>query len=52
MASEHARKNEARPPRVKRRRKKELRLDSNDLGFICDGVRNVDGYMKEAPAIG
>ena len=23
------------------------RLDSNDLGFICDGVGNVDGYKKK-----
>ena len=22
------------------------RLNSNDLGFICDGVGNVDGYKR------
>ena len=42
MASEHARKHEARV------KKKEFRLDSNESGFICDGVRNVDGYKRNA----
>ena len=42
-ASKHARKHEARPPRIKR----EFRLDSNDSGFICDGVSYVDGYKTK-----
>ena len=41
-SSKHARKHEARPPRVK----KEFRLDSNDFGFICAGVSNVGGYER------
>ena len=35
-ASKHARKHEVRLPQVK----KELRLDSNDFGFICAAVNN------------
>ena len=44
MASKHARKHETRPLRVE----KELRLDSNDFGFICAGERNVGGYNRNA----
>ena len=36
----HAHKHEAHPPRVK----KELRLDSNNCGFIRAGVNFVGGY--------
>ena len=43
MASKHARKHEARPPRLG----KEFRLDSNDFGFIWAGVSNVGGYIKK-----
>ena len=34
--------------RKKRRKKKEFRLDSDDFGFICDGVSNVDGHKRNA----
>ena len=44
VTSEYARKPEARPPRIKR----EFRLDSNDLGFTCDGVCKVDGDTRNA----
>ena len=46
MESKHARKYEARPPRIKKERKKELRLDWNGFGFICAGVRSVGGYKR------
>ena len=46
--SEHARKTEARPPGIKRKRKKKFRLGSSDFGFIRDGVSNVDGYKRNA----
>ena len=36
MASKHAGKDEARPPRVQ----SEFCLDSNDFGFICAAVSN------------
>ena len=51
----HPRKHETHPPRVKKEKKKkkgggggggELRLDSNDFGFICAGVRNVISYKR------
>ena len=32
----------------KKRKKKKFRLDSNDFGFICDGVSNVGGYKRNA----
>ena len=41
LAPKHARKHEARPPRVKL---KEFRLDSNDCGFIWAGVSNMVSY--------
>ena len=37
--SEHARKYEARPPRIKL----ESRLDSNNFAFVCAGASNADG---------
>ena len=43
IAFKHARRHEARPPRVE----KEFRLDSNDFDFICTGESIVDGYKKE-----
>ena len=45
LAPKHARKHETHPPRVK---KDELRLDSNDCGFICAGVNFVGGYKWHA----
>ena len=32
----------------KKRKKKKFRLDSNDFGFICDGLSNVDGLKRNA----
>ena len=40
MTPKHARKYEARPPRGR----KEFRLDSGDLGFICADVKHMGGY--------
>ena len=45
--SKHARKYEARPPRVS----KEFRLHSVDFGFICAGVSNAGGYKKKRDMI-
>ena len=42
----HAREQEAHPPRDKNKTKKEFRLDSNKIGFICAGVSNVGGYKR------
>ena len=65
MVSKQLRKHKAHPPRVKTKEiknKKEFRLDSNNLGFICAGVNNL-GFicagvnnltrvvMKETPDI-
>ena len=44
LAPKHARKHETHPPRVKKKKKKKFRLDSNDSGFICAGVNFVGGY--------
>ena len=48
LAPKHPRKHETHPPRVKKRRKKGFRLDSNDCGFICAGVKFVGGYKWHA----
>ena len=56
IAFKRARKHEARPHRVNQKKKKErkttttteFQLDANDFGFICDGVRNVGGYKRNA----
>ena len=40
VAAKHARKREARPPRIKRN---ELHLGSNDFGFSSAGVGNICG---------
>ena len=48
MASKHARKLEARPPRVEEKIRKEFRLDSNEFGFICAGISNVSSYERSA----
>ena len=42
MTPKHARKYEVRPPRGR----KEFRLDSDDLGFICAGVSIMGGYKR------
>ena len=44
IASKHARKQEARPPKVN----EEFGLDSDDFCFICAGVRNAGGYNRNA----
>ena len=31
-----------------KRKKKEFRLDSNEFGFICAGVSNMGGYIRNA----
>ena len=57
IVSRHARKPDARPPRVKKKRKKRgkkkgggggeaFRLVSNDFGFICAVVNNVNAYKR------
>ena len=66
MVSNQLRKHEAHPQRVKMKEiknKKEFRLDSNNLGFICAGLNNNLGFicagvnnltrvvMKETPDI-
>ena len=46
LAPKNARKHEAHPPRVKKKKeKKEFRLDSNDFGFI--GVSNMVSYKNK-----
>ena len=35
-------------PDLKKKERKQFRLNSNDFGCICDGVSNVDGYEKNA----
>ena len=42
--AKHARKHEARLPRVR----EEFPLDSDDFDFICAGVCNVGGYNRNA----
>ena len=44
LPPKHVRKQETHPPGVKKKKKKEFRLDSNDCGFICAGVNFVGGY--------
>ena len=39
----HARKLQACQPRVKKKKKKEFRLDLNNFGFMRAGVSNVGG---------
>ena len=46
-ASKHAREHEARPPQTQ----EEFRLDSNNFGFICDGIVSVDSYTKTPYAL-
>ena len=51
MASEQARKHEARTPRVKEEEEEEeetFPLDSNEFGFICTGVCKVGGDERHA----
>ena len=43
--SGHNRKHEVLPPWVK---KKKIRFISDNWGFICAGVSNVDGYERNA----
>ena len=43
----HARKHEVRLPQVK----KELRLDSNDFGFICAAVNNRELFAANLPSL-
>ena len=46
-APKHAREHEARPPQTQ----EEFRLDSNNFGFICDGVVSVDSYTETPYAL-
>ena len=49
ITSKHARKHEARLPRVKKEEERnQLSLDSNDFGFICAGVSKVGSYKRKA----
>ena len=48
IASKHARKHEMDAPGVKKKRKKKIRLDSNDFGFIFAGLSNVVTVIKDA----
>ena len=51
IASKHARKHEARPPRIKRKKEREKKKgvpSSNDFAFIYAGVSNVGSYKGNA----
>ena len=47
LASKHPRKHETHLPRVKKKRKKKLRLDSKDFDFISAGVSSMVIYKTK-----